>query len=206
MADINFSDFWDEMYLQGKHLEFWEESSVSADFLSAVDCLGLQPDSSVLDIGCGSGLEACELAAIGYQVHGIDISPEAIRLAGERARSLNLSIGFRRGNALQLPYAAGSFDLLTDRGCLHLIPHGKWPQFAAETLRVLRPAGRLLLRGCSDVGNPDFHALSTDMVEVHFGSAGWQLLELSRTRLANRHGGLPGLQLLLGPASQPSPR
>jgi SAM-dependent methyltransferase len=53
------------------------------DFL--VDALGLEVGMRVLDVGCGPGRHAIELADRGIAVHGVDLSPEFVALARERA-------------------------------------------------------------------------------------------------------------------------
>lgn len=48
----------------------------------------------ILDIGCGTGLLAAKLAKSGGNVTGVDLSPDMLQIATERAKSLNLSISF----------------------------------------------------------------------------------------------------------------
>lgn len=197
MDKPGFAEFWDAMYRRNEHLEYWEESAVSRDFLDTVAGLGLAPDSRVLDLGCGTGLEACSLALQGLDVCGIDVSPGAISLARERAATSGAFARFTVGSVLQLPYPESSFELLTDRGCLHLIPHSKWGNYAAEAARVLVDGGYLLIRACSDAANRDFsHLDEARLLEVFF-PAGFEQVSTGQTRLENRRGGLQALQALL---------
>ena len=55
---------------------------------------------------------------------------------------------FVRADVLALPFAAGVFDVALDRGCFHCLSPARWPDYAAEAQRVLRPGGRMLLRAC----------------------------------------------------------
>jgi len=55
---------------------------------------------TVLDMACGTGAHLLELANLGYQCFGIDLSPEMIELAREKAQVQDLSIEFRRGDML----------------------------------------------------------------------------------------------------------
>lgn len=57
-------------------------------------------------------------------------------------------VSFVRGDVLALPFAAGVFDVALDRGCFHYLSPARWPDYAAEAQRVLRPGGRMLLRAC----------------------------------------------------------
>lgn len=94
----------------------------------------------VLDAGCGSAGNARFLARYG-EVQGCDVSPLALRYGAR-----NLPGRLLCGSVLQLPYADESFDLVTSFDVLY---HACVPSEAAalrETLRVLRPGGRLLIR------------------------------------------------------------
>jgi SAM-dependent methyltransferase len=104
------------------------------------DC---QP-KKILDFGCGSGDSTTELAALGYEVEGIDVSPELIAIAEERARldgvvdrAKFLAVD---GTAATLPAAA--FDLVLVQAVLHHVD-------LAESLRtlehVLVPGGHLII-------------------------------------------------------------
>lgn len=90
----------------------------------------------VLDLGCGSGIFAKELAPLGA-VHGLDVSAEAIALG--RSRGLrNLCLG----SAERLPYASGRFDVVT---ALDVIEHADDRLVLAEAVRVLKPGGLALI-------------------------------------------------------------
>jgi len=94
-----------------------------------------------LDAGCGTGFLALELAARGHRVTGIDFAPSMVARAREKAAASGLAVRFDQGDAENLPFAAGSFDLVVSRHVLWTLPH---PERALdEWLRVLRPGGRL---------------------------------------------------------------
>ena len=52
------------------------------------------PKGSVLDIGCGTGIYSCAFAKLGFDVKGIDLSDNSIKIAKKSAKSLNLKIKF----------------------------------------------------------------------------------------------------------------
>lgn len=62
---------------------FTKGTRQEVDFL--VDALGLKPGMRVLDVGCGPGRHAHELAQRGIEVHGIDISQRFVDIANEQA-------------------------------------------------------------------------------------------------------------------------
>jgi ubiquinone/menaquinone biosynthesis C-methylase UbiE len=94
-----------------------------------------------LDVGCGTGFLSLELAARGHKVTGIDFAPEMLALAKDKAATAGAAIRFEHADADNLPFTAGSFDLVISRHVLWTLPH---PEAAIdEWLRVLRPGGRL---------------------------------------------------------------
>jgi ubiquinone/menaquinone biosynthesis C-methylase UbiE len=95
----------------------------------------------VLDAGCGTGFLSLELATRGHRVTGIDFAPEMLAEARRKAVGRGAVIRFEEADAEQLPFAAGSFDLVISRHVLWTLPH---PEAAIdEWIRVLRPRGRL---------------------------------------------------------------
>jgi SAM-dependent methyltransferase len=108
--------------------------------------LELHPTSRLLDVACGSGGPALQLARLsGCEVVGVELYEEAVA-AGNRAAKeagLELRARFVRADASQaLPFEGDSFDAVL---CVDAINHlpGR-PSVLAEWARLLRPGGRLL--------------------------------------------------------------
>jgi len=96
-----------------------------------------------LDAGCGTGFLSLEMAVRGHRVSGIDFAPAMLAAARSKAASQRLSVHFEEGDAEQLPFPPGSFDLVISRHVLWTLPH---PEAAIdEWIRVLRPGGRLAI-------------------------------------------------------------
>jgi ubiquinone/menaquinone biosynthesis C-methylase UbiE len=96
-----------------------------------------------LDVGCGTGFLSLELSRRGHRVVGVDLAPTMLELAGQKAQAQGLAVRFEAADAENLPYPAGSFDLVISRHVLWTLPH---PQAAVDDwLRVLRPGGRLAI-------------------------------------------------------------
>lgn len=91
---------------------------------------GPQPGQQTLDVGCGPGLLPALFGQKGVQAFGIDRDPEMLRSALHPG-----SIA----EATQLPFEAGTFDLVTASNVLYLSPD-PFP-ILAEMVRVLRPGG-----------------------------------------------------------------
>jgi SAM-dependent methyltransferase len=79
------------------------------------------PYGQALDLGCGSGIWAVELAKRGWQVTGIDIIPRAVRRARERAREAGVEARFIEGDvsALRVAGVGSGFRLVLDFGTVH---------------------------------------------------------------------------------------
>jgi len=107
----------------------------------------LSADARVLDVGCGCGNFAFDLARrFGCRCEGLDLSAERIRFAAGRladAPALADRVGFRHGSATQLPYEPASFSHVVSQDALFLIPDK--PRSHAELFRVLAPGGRLAI-------------------------------------------------------------
>ena len=72
--------------------------------------LAIPPGSCVLDVATGTGNLAIPLARQGAVVTGVDIAPNLLVQARERAATEGLTITFDEGDAEQLPYPDSAFD------------------------------------------------------------------------------------------------
>jgi len=95
-----------------------------------------------LDVGCGEGADAIWLARSGWTVTAIDISDVAVSRARQAAERAGAAVEWVCGDALQTPFAAGSFDLVS-------MQYPALPKAAGEAavrmlLETVRPGGLLL--------------------------------------------------------------
>lgn len=102
----------------------------------------------VLDAACGVGWGSALLKQAGARsVHGLDIAPDAIQSARDRAGDCEFVIG----DLMDLPYPDDSFDLVA---CFETIEHVEDPMRALDEIRrVLRPGGFALISS----PNPDVY-------------------------------------------------
>jgi 2-polyprenyl-6-hydroxyphenyl methylase/3-demethylubiquinone-9 3-methyltransferase len=99
-------------------------------------------DGRALDVGCGAGFIAEELADAGFTVTGIDPSQVAVGAARAHARQRGLGIEYLVGAGEELPFPDAAFDLVT---CCDVLEHVRdLDRVIAETARVLRPGGLYL--------------------------------------------------------------
>jgi len=96
-----------------------------------------------LDVGCGDGLLALELAAQGADVTGVDTSRQMITAACKRAERRGRDIGLGIAEAGALPFASGTFDVVVAVTVLCFIKDSD--AALSEMTRVLKPGGRLVI-------------------------------------------------------------
>lgn len=108
---------------------------------------GVSGVEHVLDVGCGIGGPSRFLAKeFGCRVAGLDLTAEFIEVANMLARRTGLAdkVSYRRGDALDLPFADASFDLVWSQNAAMNIADRD--RLYAEMRRVLEPAGRLAIQ------------------------------------------------------------
>jgi len=117
--------------------------TISAGAEAFTDRLDLHSGVHVLDVACGTGNTAIPLARNGCIVTGVDIAPNLLVQARERARDEGLTAIFDEGDAEQLPYLDASFDAVVTMFGAMFAPR---PELvASEFARVLRPGGLLAM-------------------------------------------------------------
>jgi SAM-dependent methyltransferase len=105
--------------------------------------LNLKPGMKVLDIGCGTGNQSIAAARTGASVTGVDIAPNLLAQARERAQQENLAIDFQEGDAEQLSQPDHDFDVVLSMFGAMFAPR---PELvAAEMLRVAKPGGLIAM-------------------------------------------------------------
>jgi len=112
---------------------------------------GVEAGDDVLDIACGPGVVACDLARRARRVTGVDLTPAMLAKARELATREGLrNLSWAIADAASLPFADGAFSLVVSRYAVHHVedPAG----VLVEMRRVCTPTGRLAV---VDVCLPD---------------------------------------------------
>jgi 2-polyprenyl-3-methyl-5-hydroxy-6-metoxy-1,4-benzoquinol methylase len=126
----------------------------------------------ILDIGCGTGRHAIELAARGYAVVGIDLSESQLKRAREKASAKNLAVDFRRLDARSLPFSS-EFDLviMLCEGAFPLMETDEMNCRILENARnALKPGGKLIFTTLSGLF-PLFHSVKDFLDEIMYRSS-----------------------------------
>jgi tocopherol O-methyltransferase len=152
------SGLWESVWGEHMHHGYYgadgqthkERRQAQIDLIDAVvDWAGLErlaPEARILDVGCGIGGSSLYLAEkFGAIATGITLSPVQANRATERAAAAGLSqrASFQVANALAMPFANDSFDLVWSLESGEHMPDKT--QFMQECLRVLKPGGTLVL-------------------------------------------------------------
>jgi len=120
----------------------WDSGTPSTELIRVIEA-GKLPGSTILEMGCGTGTNAIELARRGYQVTAVDLVQMAIQRARERARSAGLTVDFHAGDLATIDLG-GPYDCLLDIGLYHGIRNRKLAGFKSTLQRVSRPGTRWL--------------------------------------------------------------
>lgn len=117
------------------------EASTTPSAGRLVNFARVQSGQHVLDVGCGTGVVAITAARRGAHVSALDLTPALLERARDNASVSELTIEFREGDAEQLPYKDGEFDVVLSQFGHIFAPR---PDVCiGEMLRVLKPGGTI---------------------------------------------------------------
>lgn len=122
------------------------------------------PVSRALDVGCGPGASTAALLPYAWEVVGIDSSSEMLAQAVRQPR-----IRYHKAYAEALPFADGSFDLVSASSAYHWFDQER---FLAEAARVLQPGRWLVLYKAGSMGRltnePEFEVWRREVLKVRY--------------------------------------
>ncbi len=121
----------------------------SAGAKNVVAYARLKPGETVVDLGCGGGIDcllAARLVGSSGKVIGVDMSPKAIATARKNLCEVGLkNVEFRKGRLQKLPLEDASVDVAISN-CVGIVMRGD-AVVLSEAVRVLKPGGRLVTTG-----------------------------------------------------------
>jgi SAM-dependent methyltransferase len=145
-----FEEIFDEDYL--RTLPFLTPQATQAEALFVAETLGVEPGARLLDVGCGYGRHAMELAARGYQIVALDLSLPLLLRGADEAQRRGLNINFIHGDMRDLVFDSqfdGIYCLFSTFGYFDEDTNRKTIEGMA---RAVKRGGRLVL----DVLNRDY--------------------------------------------------
>ena len=103
----------------------------------------VQEGAKILEVAPGPGYLSIELAKIGFDVTGVELSPDFVNIEKNNAKEANVLVDFKEGNASNLPCEDNTFDFIV---CSAAFKNFMDPLKALkEMYRVLKPGGTSLI-------------------------------------------------------------
>jgi ubiquinone/menaquinone biosynthesis C-methylase UbiE len=137
-----------KVWTSGEYARIGNPIAIMGELLcEAVD---LRSGDKVLDVATGSGNTAISAARRFCEVTGMDLAPESIEHARRRAEAEGMEITFEVGDAEDLSYPDGSFDVVLSTLGVMFCPRQE--KAAGELLRVCRSGGKIGLANWTPEG------------------------------------------------------
>ena len=134
--------FWSDV---APSYDSWVEAAFEDQYIAFKDHIAqaVGPQDRVLEVGSGTGNISLHIASHAGSVVGVDISPEMVEVAREKAAERDLgNVRFQVGDAYDLPFEDGSFDKVV---CVNVLQTMRSPERAVrEGLRVLGDGGEMI--------------------------------------------------------------
>lgn len=151
--------WWEELFSEDFVRANWKVSDeqIKREVTFVEESLGVAPGGVVLDLGCGSGQHAVELASRGYGVVGYDLSLYQLALAADVAQERSQKINFLQGDMREMAFEEMFDGIFCWNTTFGYFEEDKNFSVAERAFRALRPGGMFLV----DVINRDFVAAHT---------------------------------------------
>ena len=133
----------------------------------------------VLDVGCGTGEHTILLTRLGYDVLGVDASPEAIEQARRNAEAKGVGARFEAADAMNLPERP-QYDTIVDSALFHIFDDTDRPRYVASLHNACKPGGVVHVLALSTKGRGFGPEVSDDTIRTAFAD-GWALEALEET-------------------------
>lgn len=138
---------------------------------------------TVLDVGCGTGEHTIHLAALGYDVVGVDSSPHAVERARANAAARGVVARFQIADALALRESGDDtrYDTIIDSALFHIFDDADRARYIDSLYDVCRPGGLVHVLALADTGPGFGPQVSATTIREAFDRR-WVLEELRTQR------------------------
>ena len=142
------ADFYNTMAAGNDYDALWAYDEAYYDQLHRILLSNLErignSEGRVLDIGCGSGAQTVLLCKRGYQVYGVDISEELLKICETKTSKFQNKPVLKKADAVSLPFDDGYFDYIV---CFYNVLNHilTYQQAIKEMRRVLKIGGYIFL-------------------------------------------------------------
>lgn len=140
----------------------------------------MTPTTRILDVSCGKGVFACLYAKeFGCSVTGIDINPQFIEIARQRAHSEGVAdkVEFKVGDSRKLPFQDAEFDVVVNECAVGLTAIGDPEGVLREMVRVTKVGGKVVIHESTwlkELPVPEKTDLALRMGTVPYAVDEWQ--------------------------------
>ena len=133
----------------------------------------------VLDVGCGTGEHTILLTGLGYEVLGIDFSPQAVEQARRNAEAKGVAARLEVADAMNLGDEP-RYDTIVDSALFHIFDDTDRAKYVNSLHTAGRPGALVHVRALSDAGRGFGPEVSETVVREAFAD-GWVLEALDTT-------------------------
>ena len=133
---------WDAYYKENEVEKMpWFEENLDLDIKEEIELKEIKK-GNFLDLGTGPGTQAAQLAKIGFNVTGSDLSQNAV----DRAKKLYSDPSYVADDILNSKFPDNEFDFILDRGVFHVFDPEQQPVYLSNIKRILKENGILFLK------------------------------------------------------------
>lgn len=149
MSEHQSSKFVSKAYNLAYKIGFspWDSGPPMPELIDLIEGDDALSPGRAIDLGCGAGTKAVYLAKHGWEVTGVDIAPEALKLARARVAENDVAVDLVECDLLDLAPGAirGTFDFLLDFGCAHNLRNNAKSHYAKVVADLAAPGATLML-------------------------------------------------------------